>query len=199
MNSSVIPSARIEEFFHDALTGALRNQRVRARDEVVFYLGHLLAAFTRYDRADDPLGRPLALLLAEASNAEAMERLRILRRLGDAALYVAGFFADALNRSLVDVDYYIDMGGAAYDHVADHYGRWPAGEAPHALYREMAEQFSALVDVLAEVAEHHSLASNAGILRLYERWLRTDSDRLARKLSAKGVIPSRGGDGPTRH
>lgn len=201
MSGSVIPGARIEDFFHDAVTGALRNQRVRTRDEVAVshYLGNLLAAFTRYDPAQDPLDRPLALLLADASGAETLERLRLLRRLGDAALYVAGFFSDALSRSLVDVDYYIGMGGAAYANVADQYGRWRARDGAEALYRDLAAQFAALVDVLAEVAETHSLASNAGIVRLYERWLRTDSDRLARKLSAQGVIPVRGGDGPARH
>jgi len=55
-----------------------------------------------------------------------------------------------------------------------------------------------LVDVLAEVSEHHALTSNTGVLRLYEKWLRTDSERLARMLHARGVLPSRGG-GATEH
>jgi hypothetical protein len=36
-----------------------------------------------------------------------------LRRVGDASLFISGFFADSLNRSLVDVDYYIDLGERA--------------------------------------------------------------------------------------
>ena len=198
MRSSVIPSACVEEFFHDAIAGALRNQNIETRDEVGYYLGKLLANFARVD-GEDPFGQPLALILAEAVEAAPAERLRILRRMGDVALYVSGFFSDALNRSLVDVGYYIDMGGSAYELVAVGYRDWPSGETFELLYSDLAEQFAALVEVLAEVSEHHSMTTNQGILRLYEKWLRTNSARLARKLSAQGVLPVGPRDDFTRH
>jgi len=40
-----------------------------------------------------------------------------MQRLGDTALFIAGVFADSLNRKLVDVDYYVAMGGTAYAQV----------------------------------------------------------------------------------
>lgn len=191
MRSSVIPSARVEDFFRDAITGALRNQNVETADEVEFYLGHLLAAFARTDESDCPFDAPLAFRLAQALEAGEPEKTLAFRRLGDVALYVSGFFSDCLNRSLVDVDYYIDMGEAAYDRVASAYDRLP-GASIAFMYRELAAQFAALVDVLAEVSEHHALTSNSGVLRLYEKWLRTDSERLARLLQSRGVVPVRG-------
>mgnify|MGYP002137355912 CR=1 FL=1 len=41
-----------------------------------------------------------------------------MRAMGDFSLYIAGFFSDSLKRKLVDVDYYIGMGGAAYENAA---------------------------------------------------------------------------------
>jgi hypothetical protein len=34
-----------------------------------------------------------------------------------------------------------------------------------------------------------------GLLRVYERWLKTGSDRLASALTSRGVVPTRGGKG----
>ena len=41
-------------------------------------------------------------------------RNQILRRLGDVALFISGVFSRSLKRRVVDVDYYIAMGGGAY-------------------------------------------------------------------------------------
>jgi hypothetical protein len=187
----------VEDFFHGAVNGALRNQNIQTDEGVEFYLGRLLADFSRTDDGDCPFEESLAFRLARGFEADEPEKSRIFRRLGDVALYVAGFFSDVLNRSPVDVDYYIDMGEVAYDRVALSFGRFP-GRAVAPLYKELAAQFAALVDVLAEVSEHHSLTTSTGTLRLYEKWLRTDSERIARLLTAKGILPSRrpsGGSG----
>jgi hypothetical protein len=52
--------------------------------------------------------------------------------------------------------------------------------------------------VLRDVAEG-TLASNArdqrSVLRLYERWLKTGSARLAEELGVHGIIPGRGAGG----
>ena len=41
-----------------------------------------------------------------------------LRSVGDQSLFITGFFADSLNRSLVDVDFYIHLGELAYRSLA---------------------------------------------------------------------------------
>ena len=37
-----------------------------------------------------------------------------LKQIGDVSLFVSGFFSDSLRRKLVDVDYYVSIGGVAY-------------------------------------------------------------------------------------
>jgi hypothetical protein len=108
-----------------------------------------------------------------------------LRQVGDLSLFISGFFADSLTRSLVDIDYYIQLGEYAYACLARQ------GDAAFAdVFDELAEKFPAFVDVLGEVSEQTALTSNSDLLRLYERWLRTKSRRSGDLLAARGIVPN---------
>ena len=178
----VKPTASLAEFFHDAIASAMRNQGVSTSEMTEFYLVNLLA-----DSTTTTLSRePLALRMGEAATAPPEERARALRHVGDSSLYISGFFSDSLQRSLVDVEYYITLGGSAYAQLA----RMPTRGLPADVYSELAKKFGSLVDVLAEVSEGSSLGNNLGVVQLYERWLRTGSSWIARKLRAKGMLPA---------
>ena len=70
-----------------------------------------------------------------------------MRALGDSALCVSGFFADSLNRKIVDVDYYINMGGGACTALSPRSSnRRDVAEVFSELYAELAHKFPALVD-----------------------------------------------------
>jgi hypothetical protein len=63
---------------------------------------------------------------------------------------------------------------------------------------ELASKFDRFTMVLRDVAEG-TLAAGAhderSVVRLYERWLKSGSARLAEELGARGIIPTRGGGG----
>ncbi len=177
----------VSEFFHEALSSAIRNQGVDTSEMTEFYLVNLLC-----DYAKTPLDdTPLALKLTEAKTALPEERARQLRTVGDQSLYVSGFFSDSLRRRLVDVDYYIHLGGSAYLQLAH---MAPRGTTAHfgEVYRELAGKFPRYVDVLAEISSGSAITSESGVVELYERWLRTRSEWLERKLRAQGVLPGKG-------
>ena len=70
---------------------------------------------------------------AEAYEAQPPIRTKLFRRIGDVSLYVGGFFQQSLSRKVVDVDYYIEVGGRAYGLVAG------AEEPAHrSIYEELA-------------------------------------------------------------
>jgi len=133
--------------------------------------------------------RPLALMLADATDAETVEqRNSILQRIGDVALFVSGFFADSLATKAVDIDYYIHMGGNAYGSLSDEVRGTFRGNAFSFVYGELAAKFQILVDVLNEIKEGPG-QKDANLLRTYDVWLKTGSQRAMDILKQNGVVP----------
>ena len=184
----ILPLASLDEFFHDALGRAIRNQGLDTATGVEAYLVHLLSAFTTTTPDDGPLG----VKLASALTAAPEERIQALRDVGDTSLYLSGFFAESLSRRLVDVDYYISLGGSAYGQLARAYERKKAGAAE--VFDELGHRFGDYVEVLAEVSQTTSLGSASSVVNLYERWLRTGSEWAERRLRKSGVMPRRTGE-----
>jgi hypothetical protein len=160
------------EFFLGAVEEAMHNQKLQVSGETKVYLGNLLTMFINSERLYDQtqegmMLKPLASHYLEAVEARSsQERFVVLQRLGDVSLFISGLFAQSLSRSLVDIDYYIAMGGNAYSYLSDREG-----------------------DVLSEVGESTSLNTDYDILRLYEIWQKTGSRRVAKKLSKAGIYP----------
>jgi hypothetical protein len=125
------------------------------------------------------------LLFKEALEEEGAARARALRRLGDTSLFVSGMFSDSLSASLVDVEYAIAMGSRAYDALGEVAARH--GRGGRSVWEELSAKFSQLVEVLNEVSERTLATSNAGLLRIYEKWIKTGSPRVATLLSEHGV------------
>lgn len=200
----VRPVASLQEFFKDSVADAMAKQGLAADDHTAYYVVNLLTLFARhetlYESGKTGGGlQPLALLLAEAADAPDREtRNWILRRVGDTSLFVAGFLGDGFARKLVDIDYYIDMGGAAYGRLSDNVRGTLQGKAFGAVFAELAEKFRDFVDVLAEIRDSGKAAA-IDVLRLYEVWLRTGSERAARLLRAQGIEPNATLDATTRH
>ena len=107
-----------------------------------------------------------------------------LRKVGDVSLFMSGFFSDSLKRGLVDVGYYIQIGGRAYASLAR------CDAALGEVFDELSGKFTAFVDVLGEISERTALTSDTDLLRLYERWLRTGSRRSGNLLVTRGIVPN---------
>ncbi len=186
MSERIIVGKSAQEWFRELVADALSQRRIQVQEATEFYLVNLLAQNLSEHRATAGGGahEPLALMLARALEGDREARYRNLKRLGDTSLFVSGFFGDSLARSLVDVDYYIAMGMRAYDALsAEGYG--PSGARQ--LFGELAERFTNFVDLFAEIAELSELGSNRGLVRLYERFLLTGSERVAQRLRERGV------------
>jgi len=182
-------AATAHEYFRELVSDTLSHRRLRVQETTEFYLVSLLARFLESgelfaEREDGTVEtEPLAMMLLRALGESRQRRYEGLRRLGDTSLFVTGFFGDSLARSPVDASYYVAMGERAYDALAA--SRGPPGSAE--LFAELASRFEPLVDVLAEIAEMQELRSNRGLVRLYQRFLDTGSERVAQMLRDRGV------------
>jgi hypothetical protein len=184
----------VREFFRDALHDALEHQHLQVRDHTEHYVVNLLAMFLHTDALFEPNEKrkrvkPLAILLAEAAEApDDRRRFRTLQRLGDLALFIAGFLASRATSRPLDVDYHIAMGGRAYGVLAQapFHG---ATRVLKSVFAELEDKFQPLVDALNEIGEGAAHRSSRDALRLYELWHKTGSRRAHRLLVELGIRP----------
>ena len=182
----------LQDYFRTSIDDVVTRQQVDIDPHAAYYVVNMLTLFSRSDELYEDDGevyglRPLALMLADAADAESSEeRNQLLQRIGDVALFISGFFSDSLASKAVDVDYYIHMGGNAYGSLSDEVRGSVRGRAVADVFRELAIKFQLVVDILNEISDG---PSDRDLLRAYEVWRRTGSRRAEQLLRKNGVVP----------
>ncbi len=190
---SVVQVRNLREFFRDSVSTAISNQHLTVSDHTSHYVVNLLTLFARSEELyrDTSSSRsidPLALMLSRAMESESEEKRNVaLQRLGDIALFVAGFFSRRFDDCAVDKGYYVDMGGNAYGCLATHVRGTTRGKAIGPVFRELANKFVDMVDVLNEISEHTAAVTATDVVGLYREWRKTGSKRAANRLKQFGV------------
>lgn len=89
-----------------------------------------------------------------------------------------------------DIDYYVAFGIKSYGALAFiyHAGYWDKTQKE--LFIELTQEFRTMVDIFADVREQTDIESQGGLLRLYERWVKTRSQRNEPLLKAQGIMPN---------
>jgi len=171
----------VRGFFREKLLQALERLEMATAEATEQYLVELLSTFAVADRKE--LQTPFVELLSDAYTARGSERAFRLRDVGDSALFVSGYLADSMRRRGVTVTYCVSVGQRAYAE---------AGSALGAVaLSDLAQRFSAFVRVLDEVREQTSHRTDGELVRLYERWLASDSPELFHRLGRYGVVARR--------
>jgi hypothetical protein len=175
------------EFFKEQVEVVCERQKVFPQPLTSYYIVSLLGEFTHIGNPAAEVmvsNEPLAIRLVRALQSGGSNQRHGLRQVGDLSLFISGFFSDSLRRSLVDVDYYVSLGGYAYGSLSQ------SPDVLSPIFAELSEKFTAFVDVLSEVSERTSLTSDSDLLRLYEKWMRTGSRRNGDLLAEKGIVPN---------
>ena len=186
---SIETSRNVRAWFYERLEESLSRQNIPASDDTRVYLVELLARYAERP-ADGVVSRPLVFQLAEALEAVGPERLAKLRAVGDAALYALGFFEDFFERRGVSRAYVVTMGGRAYADAWSLAAFNPHEVARRDVYGELADGFEDFVEAIDDVRESTVLRTPQDIVRLYEKWKRTKSPRIAERLRSEGVFPA---------
>lgn len=191
----VVPVPNLRDYFRESMEAAIDKQGVDMDPHATHYVVNLLTLFARSEDLYEDHGpayglKPLALMMVDAVEAPTAEQRNFaLQRIGDVSLFIAGFFADSLAHRLVDLDYYIYMGGNAYGSLSDEMRGTLRGKALSDVYRELAHKFQTVVDILNEVRDTSRQSTDIDLLRTYEVWLRTGSKRAESLLRQNGVVP----------
>ena len=182
----------LTDFFRELLQAAMSTHDVRSSEDAEFYLVKLLEGFASPRR--DWFERPLAVDFLEAFQSRGRDRYTKLKHVGDTSLFLSGMFMEALERTPVGCDYYIDLGQLAYGHLAQ--APIPAGS--HQAFAELSERFREFVSVLSEISFSQLFRGERHLLRVYTRWFYTRNRRDQDWLARHGLIPM-AQIGRTRH
>ena len=174
-------------YFEERLKDHGERLRPPPHEDTCWYLGSLLDRFGRSERffawEDGRMTlRPLAQLYGDAVEARSeRERCLLLQQLGDMALFLGALFPDRFARRGIHQDYFVGMGGGAYDYLADH-----AREGRH-VFAELAATFSRMLRLVAAVCARAEAPDTEETLALYRRWLETRDPVVERQLQALGI------------
>ena len=189
--SQLVLSGSLKEFFKLLVEDVVRRQKVSLEEVTEFYVVNLLAEYATAEKlfTQDTDGRremeALAVLYHRALQQDRDEKIRTLRRLGDVSLFSAGFFRASLNDRIVGPEYYEQMGRNAYGTIA----QMSTASAFSAVYHELNQKFSTLVEVLEEIAARGLCASGPqGQVKVFESWSRSGNGRLEAVLVDSGVL-----------
>ncbi|MBI2091619.1 MAG: hypothetical protein HYT75_01310 [Deltaproteobacteria bacterium] len=188
----IVAGNRLPEYLRERVQKAILTQNLQISETTEFYLVDLLKKFERSDYVFVPTEdhfdhEPLALMYARALNGDSATQIRELKRLGDVSLYLAGLFPEHLEKGLVGVNYYTDMGSGAYASLA---GQLAGEKVFTELYSELSEKFAGLALALGEMSLADYAVNNIELLKLYERWIKTGDDRIKKRLVQEGLFPA---------
>jgi hypothetical protein len=193
MNSAIVETTNVESFFHESISEAISSQNVDVCDETVVYLTQLLTQYVRSDELfeqdeDGVQLKPLAVLYCNAATARDQQARRdYLKKLGDLALFVSGWFAHNLERRRVGVRYYVQMGECAYDWLSECRAATVRDRVFARIFQDLATHFNEMRDVISEIHMSVDSRSDSDLLGLYELWRRSGSTRAAALLRSEGI------------
>ena len=181
----------LTEYFRDGLSDAASKQKTDLDDQTREYLVQLLTTFSDRgalytENLDDLMDEPIGVQVLKAMQAPPSKRFQMMRQVGDYSLYVTGFFADSITRSMNDEKYYIDLGAGAYQNAARSLVRGGEDNPFRKLLTDLSGRFVQFVDLLNDVSER-CFNREVDVLRLCDRFSATGSPRVAARLAQMGV------------
>ncbi len=181
-----------EAHFAEVVKEACLNRQIKAQPAVEIYLVQLLGYYldsknlhsnTKTDSGEKP-PETFAEMYLQALSAETNKRRELMRAVADKSLYLTGFFADSFQRKTVDIEYYADIGSAAYSNLHS----WNREDGLSPVYQTFSKRFMDFVEVLKYISEKSTVQADQNVLRLYDRYLRTGSELAREKLTELGVV-----------
>ncbi len=181
-----------EEHFSEVVREACVERHVKTHPQIEAYLVQILKHYVISKNFHQPLesdtdSKPpetFAEMYLLALSSEATKKKELMRTVAEKSLYLTGFFADSLQKKIVDIDYYTQIGSAAYSNLAS----WTKEDTLSSVFNVFARRFTDFVYVLNYVSEKSLIQSDPDVLKLYDRYLRTGSEMAREKLAELGVV-----------
>lgn len=179
------------EFFTEMVELAFEERNMESKPLTRKYLSDLLQFYLVSDNLfeepnDSGRSETMAEKLLKAISSGQARKQELLKRLGDTTLYVSGIFGDSFKRKIIDIDYYVEIGGCAYGSLAGS----DSGNIYNPIFEDLSVRFMEYVDVLTVISQKSFIQNNDDLLRLYDRYILTGSELAEEQLQEIGMLHS---------
>ncbi len=141
---------------------------------------YLVFTLMRFMKDQDLASQAIALEYLRGHHLPKSMRIEQLRDIGDQCLLVSGLYPERAEKRLVRVSYYVNMGRSAYNNISENVQRSVAD-----LYRQLAEAFVTLMDLLQTIREFSTPALQP--IQNLELWSDTGSRRAFGRLAGDAI------------
>lgn len=159
--TSSTPIALWRDIIHDAEAAC----DVPLNEELESYLVFLMV---RYTDKPEIIKKIVATDLLQGIHLSQNQRDLALQEVGDRCLLLSGLFPFLMQKRLVKMSYYVDLGRGAYDTIS---------KKEDDLYQLLAKQFVQLMDVLQCVRNYSQDFPDLLPIQAFELWNETGSQR----------------------
>jgi len=140
---------------------------------------YLVFTLMRFAKNQQLNAKALALDYLNTHHLPNSIRSEQLRDIGDQCLLVSGLYPQSAEKRLVGVNYYVDLGRSAYQHIG---AVTQKGIAE--LYQQLAESFILLMDLLQTIRQYSAPALQP--IAAMELWQHTGSRAAYNQISDNG-------------
>jgi len=195
-------ATKLKAFFWECVNRIWSKNRLPEDLQTEQYLVMVLERFFRQDEARI-LEEPLLKKLYECSLRDTRDQFAEIRHIGDAALFIAGFFGERARRSLVGIQHYRRVGECAYEMLCVRFDEHNACSLTH---QKLSEDLTPFIRILEDIQNEYtqtldaqnpmivhekpdpSQASMGDIMRTWERYLVTHDAKSRAWLEERGVM-----------
>lgn len=184
----IILNESLQSFFLDSLTEQNKKSLRPVPAEALYYSSEVLNDFVNpskfFELNDEGKVRQkiLGLKLLEAYQFTISEQKRMYKDVGESALILCGMFNESVNRKILDINYYHNIGKEAYGRLnsieREAYNR-------QEFYDLIAECFATLTTLINRVANIHSKQEERLMTSIINQELTDD------ELLALGILPNK--------
>jgi len=174
----ILDSSELSQW-HTLVLEAEQDYGCQLNETMQSYLVFTLMRFAKNSQLN---AKALALDYLSSHHLPDNLRNEQLRDIGDQCLLVSGLFPQSAEKRLVGAGYYVDLGRSAYHHISTVTQKGIAE-----LYRQLAESFVLLMDLLQTIRQYSTPVLQP--IAAMELWQKTGS-RVALKQISDNAIPA---------
>ena len=160
--SKLILDANLQVFFYEHLQDFNNRSFTPLPTETIFYSSLVMDSFGNSEKFYEQVNgkareKILGIKLMESSQFSREMQKTVLKDIAEMSLLICGYFYDSLNKKIIDVRYYEEIGKIAYTRLDSF---CPNAYDVPAFYNKMASSFSDVTMLMSLVSKKYSADSD---------------------------------------